>query len=172
MGLSSEIRDREFQKFVVDGSGDTAVRTVLSNGDIEIGAVELKNASDDTRAVVKSDGTNNALVVTQNAVPNPSNLDVALSTRLKAADTLAKVSTVDTITNPVSVVSGFFAVKLTVSGSYTYVGKAVVGSAQASAAWQAFRIDESVTDNLVITWADGDSSFDNVATDLTSLSYS
>lgn len=40
--------------------------------DIEIGAVELKNATDDTRAVVKSDGVNNALVVTQNSQPLPT----------------------------------------------------------------------------------------------------
>lgn len=37
--------------------------------DIEIGAVEIKNATDDTRAVVKSDGVDNALVVVQNTVP-------------------------------------------------------------------------------------------------------
>jgi hypothetical protein len=41
----------------------------LAGGDIQIGAVEIKNGTDDTRAVVKSDGTNNALVVTQNSVP-------------------------------------------------------------------------------------------------------
>jgi hypothetical protein len=37
--------------------------------DIEVGAVEIKNATDDTRAKVKSDGTDNALVVTMNAMP-------------------------------------------------------------------------------------------------------
>lgn len=41
----------------------------LATGDIQIGAVELKDATSATRAVVKSDGTNNALVVTQNSVP-------------------------------------------------------------------------------------------------------
>lgn len=47
----------------------------------------------------------NALTVDGSAVTQPvsaTNLDVALSTRLKPADTLAKVSVVDTITNPVS----------------------------------------------------------------------
>lgn len=38
-----------------------------------------------------------------------NNLDVALSTLLKPADTLAKVATVDTITNPVTVVQPTFA---------------------------------------------------------------
>lgn len=37
--------------------------------DVEIGSVEIKNATDDTRAVVKSDGTDNALVVTMNSLP-------------------------------------------------------------------------------------------------------
>jgi len=60
--------------------------------------------------------------------------------------------------------------KLTESGNYTYVAKAPVGTAQASAAWQAFRIDE--TSGLVILWADANDNFDNVATDLTVLSYS
>ncbi len=38
----------------------------VNASDLQIGAIEIKNATDDTRAVVKSDGTNNALVVTQN----------------------------------------------------------------------------------------------------------
>lgn len=48
------------------------ITNVTLSGDIEIGAVEIKNATDDTRAVVKTDGTNNALVVTQNAQPLPT----------------------------------------------------------------------------------------------------
>jgi len=100
MVLPLDVKDREYKKFV-EVDGEVAVRTGLTVEDIEIGAVELKDAGSDTRAKVKTDGTDNALVVTQNSVPNPSNLDVALSTRLKPADTLTKVSTVDTITNVV-----------------------------------------------------------------------
>lgn len=65
---------------------------------------------------------------------------------------------------------GNYALKMTVSGAVTYIAKAPIGSSQASAVWQAKRIDE--TSGMVITWADGNDSFDNVATDLTSLSYS
>ncbi len=43
----------------------TPVPVSLSQ-DIEIGAVEIKNATDDTRVVVKNDGVDNAMVVTQN----------------------------------------------------------------------------------------------------------
>ncbi len=62
------------------------------------------------------------------------------------------------------------AVKITVVGNITYIGKASPGALQASSVWQACKIDE--TTGLVMTWADGNSAFDNVATDLTSLSYS
>lgn len=62
------------------------------------------------------------------------------------------------------------AVKVTVSGTTTYVAQATIGSAQSSAVWRVKKIDES--SGTVITWADGNDSFDNVATDLTALSYS
>lgn len=41
-------------------------------GDIAIGAVEIKDGATDTRAKVKTDGTDNALVVVQNAPPTGS----------------------------------------------------------------------------------------------------
>jgi len=137
-----DIKDLEKKKFAADANNDVAVRTLLTVEDIQIGKVEIKDSTSDTTAVVKSDGTNNALVVVQNTVPkttvaisqtttdndvdativnangasavniqdggnsitvDASNLDVALSTRLKPADTLTKVTTVDTITNAVTV---------------------------------------------------------------------
>jgi biopolymer transport protein ExbD len=61
-------------------------------------------------------------------------------------------------------------IKITTSGNYTYVAKAPVGTAQASASWQAFRIDE--TTGMIILYADANGNYDNVATDLTALSYS
>jgi len=63
-----------------------------------------------------------------------------------------------------------YATKITTSGSSTYVGLAVPGASQASAVWQAKKIDEST--GTVVTWADGNADFDNVATDLTLLTYS
>jgi hypothetical protein len=53
----------------------------------------------------------------------------------------------------------------------TYIGLAFPGTAQASAFWQCKKILTSGT-TTTITWADGDLNFDNVATDLTALSYS
>lgn len=62
------------------------------------------------------------------------------------------------------------ATKITVAGSITYVAKAATGALQADAVWQCKKIDE--TTGTVITFADGDANFDNVATDLTALTYS
>lgn len=56
-------------------------------------------------------------------------------------------------------------------GSVTYIAKAAPGSLVASAVWQAMKIDES-TSPATITWANGNGLFDNVASDLTALSYS
>jgi hypothetical protein len=63
-----------------------------------------------------------------------------------------------------------YAVKVTVVGTVTYIGTAPIGTSPADAKWQAKKIDE--TTGTVITWADGDDAFDNLATDLTTLTYS
>jgi len=58
------------------GLTDTELRAtpvpVSISSDIEIGAVEIKNGTDDTRVTVKTDGTNNAMVVTANVLPLPT----------------------------------------------------------------------------------------------------
>jgi hypothetical protein len=61
--------------------------------------------------------------------------------------------------------------KITVSGSDTYVAQAVPGTAQSAALWQVKKITVTGGDT-VITWADGNSNYDNVATTLSGLSYS
>ena len=42
------------------------------------------------------------------------------------------------------------------------VGHAVIGSATSAASWRIKRLDESGDPELIIKWADGDSSFDNI----------
>lgn len=61
--------------------------------------------------------------------------------------------------------------KITVSGTTTYVAKALPGTAQSASLWQAKRIVVSGNDTL-ITWAGGSGAYTHVATDLTALSYS
>lgn len=59
MTLRRTLQDREFDKFTTDADGNTVIRTtaVLETGDIEIGAVELKNATTDDRLIVTSSGS-------------------------------------------------------------------------------------------------------------------
>lgn len=64
------------------------------------------------------------------------------------------------------------ATKITTVGDVTYIGIAKTGTAQSTAKWQCKKIDSSVTNTVTITWADGDAEFNNVATDLTALTYS
>lgn len=68
------------------------------------------------------------------------------------------------------VLSDSLAMKVTVVGAVTYVALAAPGSVQSDAVWQVKRIDE--TTGTVITFADGDAEFNNVASDLTALDYS
>ena len=49
--LPDAIDDREYQKFVNDADNEVAVRVQMSSGDIQIGAVELKDGTTDTRAL-------------------------------------------------------------------------------------------------------------------------
>lgn len=58
------------------------------------------------------------------------------------------------------------------SATVTYVGKAKIGAAQASALWQIAKITESGSTILTTTWADGNSNFDNIWNDRAGLSYS
>ena len=65
-----------------------------------------------------------------------------------------------------------YAQKIVVATVYTYICLAEPGTAEASALWSISRIEDLGSGNSVITWADGNSKFDNVATDPTALSYS
>ncbi len=56
MALPKNLDQLERTKFVEDSSGKVAVNTVISTGDIQIGAVEIKDGTSDTRAGVSSLG--------------------------------------------------------------------------------------------------------------------
>ena len=63
-----------------------------------------------------------------------------------------------------------YAEKIQIVGDYVYEAKAIIGSLEASAVWQASRT--YTVDPIKVTWADGDSLFNNVATNLSTLTYS
>jgi len=58
-----------------------------------------------------------------------------------------------------------------VSSSTAYLGKATVGASQGSGVWAIQKL-AFVGNSVTVTWADGNSSFDNVWTNRASLSYS
>ena len=63
--------------------------------------------------------------------------------------------------------------KMQVVGDISYFGFAEPGAIEADAVWKAMKLDETIVGDLElkITWAD-DSNYSQVATDLTSLTYS
>lgn len=82
------------------------------------GAVSVSNFPSTQNVAVTSSVEVEVKNDSGNAIPiSATNLDVALSTRLKPTDTLTKVTTVDTITNPVAVTGTFFQATQPVSGS-------------------------------------------------------
>ena len=68
-------------------------------------------------------------------------------------------------------VTSNLATKITIVGGDTYIGEATIGTAQSSALWRAQKVSVS-GGTTTITWAGGSDSFTNIATDLTSLTYS
>ena len=68
-----------------------------------------------------------------------------------------------------------YATKVTVSGGFTYIGEAFLPGTkyasralhEAAADWRAKRLDSSGS----AIYADGNENFDNIATDLTALSF-
>lgn len=63
------------------------------------------------------------------------------------------------------------ATKVTVSGADTYIGFASPGTAESAASWQCMKVAVS-GGTTTILWADGNSEYDNISTDLTALTYS
>jgi len=94
MALPANKGTREYDKFVEDASGDVAVRVQMSSGDIEIGAVELKNADSDVRANINAANTARTtatvVIATQNidAAGNVIGIDAANTARTTATKVL------------------------------------------------------------------------------------
>jgi hypothetical protein len=85
------------------------------------------------------------------------------------ADTLAWEAATGSLTGGQSVQPPTLTTRMDTVGDLTYVGKAVIGSADGSAVWQIQRIDE--TSGIVIKWADGNSNFDNIWSNHLALTY-
>lgn len=68
-------------------------------------------------------------------------------------------------------ISNVLSTKITTVGDVTYIGKAAPGTSQSATAWQCKKIDGSTPGTIIITWA-GNGAFNQIATDLTALTYS
>jgi len=62
-----------------------------------------------------------------------------------------------------------YVTRITVSGNYTYIGRALCGSSTGDSVWQIKRID--ATTGTVIQWADGDANFDNEYDNVGTITY-
>jgi len=62
-----------------------------------------------------------------------------------------------------------YAVKITEVGDILYIAYANPGTLGSEAKWQVRKLD--TTTGIVLTWCDSDTNFDNIATDLTALTY-
>jgi len=119
---------------------------------------------------INSDGT---ISVKQSGTWDINNIIGTISLPTGAA-TEATITSIDSKTikaDTDNVVNKAFAIQLddTSTPNVTYIGKAIPGSLTSAAVWQVSKIDES--SNLAITFADGDSDFDNIWDDRTSLTY-
>jgi len=61
--------------------------------------------------------------------------------------------------------------KITKVGDVVYYAMAFPGSLQSEAVWQVKKVDATDPNNVTTTWCDSNIAFDNVATDLTVLTY-
>jgi len=77
MAMPENRLDREYDKFVEDASGNTALRTQIVVQDIEIGAVEIKDHTSTDRVSVNS---NNALKTIEEVPGTPYNNQFTVAT--------------------------------------------------------------------------------------------
>lgn len=84
------------------------------------------------------------------------------ATRMKPLPGSMAISNLGTVTEAITNTVASYAVQIDdyTTTNVTYIGKAPVGTATSTAGWQIQKIDE--TTGMVITWADGNSNFDNV----------
>lgn len=94
----------------------------ITTGDIEIGAVEIKDGATDAKVVVKTDGVNNALVVTQNSVP----------THAVTQSGTWDIGTLTGITNDVAVTGTFWQTTQPVSGTFWQTTQPISGTVSAT----------------------------------------
>jgi len=64
-----------------------------------------------------------------------------------------------------------YAVRVDAVGTISYIGEALAGSATNAAAWRIKKLEE-VGNDVTVTWADGNTNFDNIWDNHLTLTYS
>lgn len=100
---------------------------------------------------------------------NPANYNSTPATRVDGEPSALEVNQKGSLKVAIDDALGQ-AQKVTVVGDLTYVAVAPPGTEQATAGWQAYLVTVS-GGTTTITWADGNSNYDNVATNLAGLNY-
>lgn len=147
------------------GSGGSSVSavTIADGSDAAIGSTTDAAVDTDTTGTVS--GKLRGLVKLM--VNLLSRWPASLGQKAKTAS-LPVVIASDQDALSVSPVVTYYAVEAQQDATYDYYAFALPGTALASAAWQAKRVESDGTTK----WADGNANFDNVATNLSGLSYS
>jgi len=84
----------------------------LDASDIQIGAVEIKNGTSDDRVVVKTDGVDFALVVTQNSQPLPTGAATQATLLAARTDIGTILATVSTAANQATEIASLAAIQV------------------------------------------------------------
>ncbi len=106
--------------------------------------------------------SNASLAVTAAALPLPSGAATA-------ANQLPDNHNVTVSNSVLNTASALYALRYDEGATYTYIGDAAAGTADAAASWRIKRLTNA--DNTII-FADGNTNFDNIWTNRASLSYS
>jgi hypothetical protein len=199
MALPKSAIDREYKKFVEDSSGDVAVRVVVEDpipisGTIAVNldytddevtvygsqSVPLQQKVTTNDLIVTLDGESVAITgsVTANAGTNLDTSLLALESGGNLASILTSLQTidnaisgnemqVDVITMPTAALQ--FAVHSSITTTF-YMGEAAVGTLTSAASWKIAKY--TTASGVQVTWADGNSSYDNIWNNRESLSYS
>jgi hypothetical protein len=146
MAMPTNRLDREYDKFIEDASGKTAVNTNLVVQDIEIGAVEIKDHTSTDRASVNS---NNALKTIEEVPGTPYNNQFTVAT----SGTAVQLQTSANLSLTIKALAG--------NTGLIYVGDSTVDSTNGFELSAGDSVSIAVSNNNVI-WIDASVSGEKV----------
>jgi hypothetical protein len=158
--VASQLLPKKAQALIMGSSPTTGVVGVKNAANTRINP-----ATEETASTLATEATASTLLKTDDLT-----FDVGSGALEVKVSEIATTASTETTLQTISFGGFKFALKMTTVGSVDYIGEAAAGTAASSALWRAKKVDS--TSGIIITWADGNANFDNVATDLTTLTYS